>query len=879
MSDGGGLKAADLYVSVGASIAPLVKDLNASLDAIEKGAKKIGEGLGKMAGAFGEFHGALLGVAGAAAGAVAIAAEHSTQAAKEVETLKMAFAVLGREVGDTFLPIVREMTTWVKTAIATWRGLDSGTKEHLVTIAKWAAALAVGTMALQKVTLFAKGFADGTVALVQFARPLASVLGGGLSAVASGAAAAFDGFQRLMRMNVGALFSSVASGARGLGAAFINLPGTISGLGQSFMSIVPKIAAVGLPVLAVAAAVAGLVLLAGSLYKNWDKLTFLISDSTAGITDSLADMGKKVASFFGGLWDGFKGFLLSGVHLLLDMVAAQVRAFARFLAPVTSILRMGAATKTLNELKDLTGDQMLEGLVSGAEKAGDTIMGAAKAAGDALASATKSTRGGLGSAISYGVKDSIDGVKEMGADLAKALHLDKLGELKDKLFGGGIPIGDPNSVSLPPEMQVGGVGHDRSADVAYLNRIGRHDELDSVMKAYLAMIQKQAAQSVESVTGGLVAAALKVKQHAEEMAQIIQDARDSLKQKLLGRLGDIVDVFDTFTTGMKAMAGAAMGGVLAVIGDLLTRSAGFKTLVEMVSNLLQMVADSLGQFLVPLQPLIGAIGSLVMAIMGVLTPILQTLFEAIDPFIPIIVMLGEVFTVLEPLFKMLASVISIMQLPMKLLVEVGLRVLFEAIKGLALGILYVAKGISGVWNGIVQAVQNVLTTLGNIEVFGAQPFAFLDDWAKGLEGAKLSTEGLSDSISKLKDTTWDAAKAKADETAAVLKNREAVDKATESLTNVPNTWKVALARFNAQDARTSSPSLPSSQPAASTTPSASTPATQPTQQTQPAISIDTINVSARDEGQALSALERKLDDIAFRSWGSRAADGSPWAGP
>ncbi|NRD68830.1 hypothetical protein HRD49_44665 [Corallococcus exiguus] len=58
---------------------------------------------------------------------------------------------------------------------------------------------------------------------------------------------------------------------------------------------------------------------------------------------------------------------------------------------------------------------------------------------------------------------------------------------------------------------------------------------------------------------------------------------------------------------------------------------------------------------------------------------------------------------------------------------------------------------------------------------------------------------MDDSLRVLEDTTWDSAKARAEETAQVEEHTEAVARATAALSNVPSAWKVALRRFEAED--------------------------------------------------------------------------------
>jgi hypothetical protein len=875
---GGGLKVGDLYVSVSASIGEMVKTLRQAVDAIEDAADDIEGHLSKASAALGDMAEGLLSMAGLAAAAFVTGAESSKPMKDSLDELTGTLRTLSVEVGSLFTPLVKEMTAAVKYAVAYWRNLDDGLKATIVSTVRSAAVFGGLALALSRAFVFVKSFAEGAVVAVRTLRFLGtSIMAAGPLFTGLGAAIQKAGWALvyLQQATVGDSLAKLSASATALTGSLRNVPATIGNVGDAFRALGPKILAVGLPVLALTAAVAALVLLAGSLYKNWDDLKYLVSESTAGIVDSLSQLGETAARFFSNLWSGFKGFILSAAAVLLEQVASKMRAFARFLAPVTSALKMRETTKALQDVQNLTGQQMVSAIVSGATEAGDYLVGAAKESAQALADQTKNLRKG----IVYGLKSSADGAAEMGLALKKALGLDELMSHAQSIFG-------RFTDAAPTQAQVAAVGttgttgdtEKKAEELAKAIQEISGGLLEAARvtgkwQAETAKLAREGLASVRDVVGGLVATAVASYESSEKgkkLADAIVSASEGLLGTLRGRLGEVTSFLDTAIQGFTA--GGPLGGALAMLGDLLTRSEGFQALVEMLNEIIQAAADALGGFLVSLQPLMGAVGLVVDALFRSIGPLLNILGEALQPLVPILVLVAELLGVFEPVIALLTEALKLFLLPLNLLKDVIVNVVFVAIKYVALGFLYVAKGLATAWNGILGAIQGVFRALGSIKILGGKPLGFLNDWADSLEGSKLSMDGLNASIAELNNMTRESATAKAQEAAAVLRNREALDKATESLTNVPSGWKVALARFDAQNARGASPALPASTPGPPMAPVSPVTVAQPAAPAAP-IQIGTINVSARDEREALSALERKLDDMAFRARGSRGQPG------
>lgn len=207
--------------------------------------------------------------------------------------------------------------------------------------------------------------------------------------------------------------------------------------------------------------------------------------------------------------------------------------------------------------------------------------------------------------------------------------------------------------------------------------------------------------------------------------------------------------------GMAAGPEGAIIGALAGIGlELLTQSQQFGRVMEVVDEVIQSVADGLGKL--------------------------------IEPLFPFLVFL-------EPLGAMLGYAAEILGN----IFAPGLELLWNVLKPVVAVVLTVTKFLGSFWNALVGMLQALFRTLGGIEVFGGKPLGFLTDWAKGLDKSKVNLGKIDDALANLDKATYEGAKAQVAGKDAQEKLTKATDNATESLTNVPSGYKVALERFNA----------------------------------------------------------------------------------
>ncbi|HEX5750026.1 MAG TPA: hypothetical protein VFZ09_27600 [Archangium sp.] len=899
----GGLKVGDLYVSVTAAIGEAVKNLNAIMEKIEETADTIEEHMSKAAAALGDFSDGLLSVAAVAAGAFAVASKTSEPAKKALDDLTGSLQTLGKEVGSVFIPLVQEMTVWVKTAVATWRNLTSEQKDAIVAFVKIATVVGGLAKVLERSLVFTKSFAEGTVVLARVAGPAATAVSKGFSSMAAsvvmtinkvgdltkklGELGKSDASKTFKMLDVGRVSSGFDKVVSAIKGAIVAIPAALAVGAAKFKALAlaasPVLATVG----AIALAVGSLVVLAAVLRDTWEQSGEGIKAWFEGITQEAVALGKTISSFVGEMFSSLTGFLRRGVEAAFEFIAAQVRWIAKMAAPVAKWVGADKVSAMFEAMANTSGKKMLEYLDQGVTKLWDAGSAKAREAMEGVQEIANKA----GEALKDGASGAVDMLTTAKASYDRGMALLK----KDFGFSVELPsinlpeIGDPNTVegtkTLDEMKRVADDAAKFAKDALDVARDVASGLVDLALQQKDLMEKAQAwlAQNVmapqfellfrESLTPAIAAAKeaqQAIAERAKQLAETLAQARDALASKALGRMGEAPGIVESGIQG--ATVAGPLGAVAAVLGDLLTRSEQFKTLVEMVGTLIQRVADTLGQLVVPLQPLIGGLSTLAMSVVSGLSPALTAVGEVLEPLAPLFQLLG---TMLAPLFQVLGQVLSAVMQPVKYLVEVALKTLFEVFKTAGLTVMTIVLGIREAWNGIVGAVQGVLRSLGDITLFGGKPLGFLLEWAEGLEGAKSDTSGLRSAINQLHHATYETALAQAEQAAAVLQATAAVDKMTASLTNVPSSWKYALRSFEAQNARpsplplpTSTPSIPAGAGGGAAPSSPAGPAPAPSGPV-----VDTINVYVQDENAAMASLETRLGNVAYRSAGSRGGRG------
>ncbi|QSQ19328.1 hypothetical protein JY651_28780 [Pyxidicoccus parkwayensis] len=569
----------------------------------------------------------------------------------------------------------------------------------------------------------------------------------------------------------------------------------IKGLGAlskstSLASLGATLAGLAAPVAAVAAAVAALTLLAGAVYGAW-------TDSSTGLRESVLSILASVGQVAARVWEVLKSTfeaLGAVIHAIvldsLNTMAWLVRETAKKLMPLADVLGMTRLQAGLKAAAGLTGEDLMKALEAGGSYVKDQVAAGAKALGNAVSS-LGSTIYDAGKAVGQGVADgfssALAGTKKMFADMGLSGLIESLMAMMPSL-----------PTLADAKASVREKDEDKGIDVSG----PAHRELDAMVKDVQALAA-HGGTATRALTHAMEdkaqALARAMAEAAEAARQAIAQAREALKQRFTSAFGQLTDMVDMFSQGTLAAGGNPLGGVAAVVGELLTQSEGFRTLMEMVSSIIQRVADALGKILEPLQPLLGAVSLIVDALMSAITPVFELLGEALKPLVPPLVIVGQLLQGLAPLLEVLMKAFSVVMMPLQLLGGPVLKGLFEVLKFVSTVVLYVAMAIGSVWNAVISAIQAVIRAISS--VIDWTGFDGLNRLARSIGRMKVDTDSMSDALRELADTTWDSADATAENAAENLKNADALRRANEALTNVPAAWKVALRRFQVQDSQ------------------------------------------------------------------------------
>ncbi|MBN9687119.1 MULTISPECIES: hypothetical protein [unclassified Corallococcus] len=808
------LKVGDLYVAVTASIGEAVANLGKLVKHAEKVAKNVKEAtepIGKI--------GAV--VAAGIAAAVAASAESNAAMKEQTERIKALLVTLAAELGDLFAPLVKKVAHVIEQVVAKLQSMSPESKRAAASMAAWVAGLGLGIGAVGKLAGTMEGLFKGFGIFLEMSRSVLPVF----THLGVGAGKALQSLQTLAQVDIGKALAGMKSGVGGLGSAVADFTTSVPSLLGSVGRIAVSFATAAIPILAVVAALAGIALLVGSVYKSWGDIKYLAKDAWGAMSQSvsemmagISDVAMKLANIFGLAFSALSATVESMVDRSLDFVAFLVAKSASVLRPIARAVGMGNADKALASAETLTGKGLKKGIMEALAAGGNAFVEkAAKATAElnrgAVLIATKAADGAKAAAsaakdtVGFGLEHSLSGIQDIVAAVLNSKTVEewkgKMGELKallDSLFSGDAKAALRTGAGDENGIEVSAAGHKGMERFAERLRGGL---ASPAMEAYAKVMEDNAKALAESI-----------RKAAEEAAAAAAAAKADLLYGFLGRLGEISGIIDSAKKGFEA--GGWWGALLAAIGELVMGSDEMAAAIDVLNGIIKMLKDMFGAAATGLDTVMGAVGYLVSVVVEVVQPTMEAMGEAMEGIAPIIVLVGMVLKMLAPAFQAIGKATA-------WLLDNVLKGLFQVLRYVAIAILYVIKGLGSAWNGIVSAIQWVFKKLGDISIFGAHPLGFLKGWANSMESAKVDTESLARSIQELEGLTWDAAMAKARETAEVLKNRDALEDVNEALSNVPDLWKVALRRFDSQDEQDGPNTAPGTQPS----PSPSTPPTPP----------------------------------------------------
>ncbi|NBD09275.1 phage tail tape measure protein [Corallococcus silvisoli] len=789
------LKVGDLYVAVTASIGEAVASLGKLVKQAEKVAKAVKEAtdpIGKI--------GAV--VAAGIAAAVAAAGESNAAMKEQTEHIKALLITLAAELGDLFMPLVKQVSHFIEQVVAKLQSLSPATKRAAASMAGWVAGVGLGIGAIGKLAGTMEGLFKGFGVFLGMTKQVLPVF----THLGAGAGKAFQSFQALAKVDIGNALAGMKSGVGGLGSAVADfaksVPSLLSSVGRMAMSF----AAAAIPILAVVAALAGIALLVGSVYKSWGDIKYLAKEAWSAMSESIAemmaglsDLGLKLANIFRLAFSIVAGAVEAMVDRSLDFVAFLVAGAARIIRPIAEAARMQGVAGAFMPLEGLTGKQLKQEIKAALGAVGNAASDSldkatsefTKGATALVQKATDGAKDALGAAkdmASVGIQHSLSGIQDIVAAVLNSKTVEewkgKMEELKsviNSLFNGNetatLRTADENGIEV---SAAGNKGTERFAE-RLRGGLG-----SPAMAAYNKMIKDNAEALAEAI-----------RKAAEDAKAAADAAKANLINGFIASLGELGNVINTAMQGFQA--GGVWGAIIAVVAELFMGSDQMAEVIEVMNGVIKELSNLFGAAATGLKPIVGAVGYIVQMLSKIISPVLEAMGRAMESIAPVLVMVGAVLEALAPTFAMLNSALGALEKPLKWLLNVVLHGLFEVLRYVGLSIGYIIKGIASVWNGIISAIQWVFKKLGDISIFGAHPLGFLKGWASSMESAKFDTEALAKSLQELEGLTWDAAMAKAEETAEVMKNRDALQDVNEALSNVPDIWKVALRRFETQD--------------------------------------------------------------------------------
>lgn len=256
-------------------------------------------------------------------------------------------------------------------------------------------------------------------------------------------------------------------------------------------------------------------------------------------------------------------------------------------------------------------------------------------------------------------------------------------------------------------------------------------------------------------------------------------------------IGDLMSQSESFQNAM-AQVSEIMGKLAQAFNPLFDVLG---PIIEIASNLADIVGGVLSQTFAALQPIfsilvellrpIGTIiGSLAKVFGSMLGTVLNALMPFIRPLIPIFAAFGTIVEALAPLLGIVTWSLQPVTEILKLL-EPVINFFFDAVMAVVRILMWVAKAIAGVWNGIIGGIAWVLEKIDEWI-----PGDVLKNFAGTMRRAMIDTSKFDVAIDQLNKPVDEA-------TGAIGKIKPPAEEAAESISNLPQIIKVSRLRLEA----------------------------------------------------------------------------------
>lgn len=593
-------------------------------------------------------------------------------------------------------------------------------------------------------------------------------------------------------------------------AALVQLAaGVMSGLAGA-------IAAVGVgPLLAVLAVVAGLAAGIAVLHKAW-------RENWGGIQQVVG----SVAQWFADTWDGALNFVRGAFSAFVDSLAGLAKASLGILAQLADATGTGAGPAIRASMNVV--DQVAKDMKSGAsvKKFVVAALDLGKAAGTAFLDEWKMV------------------FKELGLDFEKFAG-------KLKAMQEGAPLTGkrkPTQPTLDKNWYEKEFGEGNLRDLGEKTRAAGQ----STRISQTTPVAGKAAQTnFTKLTTDQVAA-------AKAAADATKTGLMGVAQTMIGRLGTLGGIInDTITA---AQTGGPWAALATAVSGVLMETEGFAELARQAQGALKDLVSAIeplatGMFQAVGRTLAGAM-EIVKGAFQLLAPAFKALGAVLDPLAPVLFVLGQIIGSLAPVIE---AVVNVVLAPLQILKPL-LGVVYGILVALGAGLLWLVNAIGGIWNSIVNAVADAITTVikfitGGLVTTGGD---FLRGLTVDLKGTTKAYEDMLKQGKAILDNPIDTLSGKTQQEMmeeirkrqamndSIDQTKDTIDAVNEAFLNIPTGFKVAAARFGA-DASGYTPSTLGS---------------------GGVINVGGVVIYANDSEEALDQLEEMMTRRVFRSTGS-----------
>lgn len=541
--------------------------------------------------------------------------------------------------------------------------------------------------------------------------------------------------------------SDMKSAVRSLGdirQSVASLSGSVSGvqqLGRSFADVSKAISSGGIgdQIGSITSAVAGLMMVGPTMATTFKSLPFLLS----GVAPVALALGAAIAvvvlatGLMSKAWRSDLGGMRTSMGSFATDVSAVWSKLTGWMVDMWDavVLAISKVSKVFAGLIQMAQNPMQNPFeVWDAMSAGEDAPGATRSQGQAAADFTK----GAWSEGVDKIKDTFGGI---------------LSGATKETVAADFSVSAPGVGATTVRSDVSGVGG-LGKGFGFAETMSISDGADQATTYY---------DTIYNAAGQTVADGL----------QVIGDATGQVAEGLVPKMGEFGDVIQAGAQGMQA---GPMGAVVAVVVELLSKTDGFRRVVEVLNRVLASIVSSIGP---------------IMSVAAVLV-------EAVEPIIGVLLQLAFLFSGLLPAAELL-----------KPAVEAVSRIIGS-----------IAEGLKDAFNWMVEKIADIADMIG----LGGK----VRDWkikdkdkekdTQASDAFEQSTEdfgiGLIDTMrtlnvnigaaerntAKLSEGGKDAAGSVYDLSDSFLGLGRTVDKVSESLTNMPSGFRVAIARYEASAA-------------------------------------------------------------------------------